>query len=143
MCRDREAQKDAKPHQPLPGEPGHVRPLGAFVRDASGDLRPVAELPVSVRRGRLLLQNVPLRDGMLRLDSQRHRFECGEIHRCGSSPQNPLLVDKQARQAGHHHRLARVDDLCRPEYFVARHFLPTREDGGVGHLHRSEAPVDL
>ncbi len=143
MCSDSEAQEDAKPHQLLPGEPGCVGPPGAFVRDAPGDLRLVAELPVPLWRGRLLLQDLSLRDGLLRLDPQCHSSERGAVHSCGAPAQNTVPIDHPARQAGHHHPVGGVDDLCRPQLFPARRLLPAREDRGVGHMHCAEAPVDL
>jgi len=143
MCGDSEAQEDAQPHQPLPGEPGRVGPPGAVVRDASGDLRPLAQLPIPLRRGRLLLQDLPLRDGLLRLDPQRHGSERGEVHSRGVPAQNALPVDQPARQAGHHHRVGGFHDVRHPQRLPARHLLPPGTNGGVGDMHCSEAPVDL
>lgn len=39
--------------------------------------------------------------------------------------------------------MGHLDGLRRPQHLTTWHFLPARENGGVSHLHHSEAPVDL
>lgn len=80
--RDHAPPLHAHAYQLLPAQLGHFRPARAPLGFAVGALRVVVQLSVPARNRRLLLQDVPVRDGVFRLRAERHGGQCREIPRC-------------------------------------------------------------